>query len=196
MGELMAEKNNTLILVGGVAAAAALLYQYLKSSCARNATGALCPTFNSWFGNPAAAPPPGQVAPGATSGATTTPGSTTLPVGTTDPGGTGVQVTPPDPYAAAAVKMSQAAYGAPQTFDGWAWYWQNLPVFSGAPGGFGTQSIGSDFMLGIISAGGGDRTKKISAADFVGYLQHAAAGLAGLLSPVGIPIHLIHHPGY
>jgi hypothetical protein len=54
----------------------------------------------------------------------------------------------------------------------WAWYWQYLLPFSGAPTGFGViGSISPDVMEQIIIAGGGDALRNISAEQWVVYFR-------------------------
>jgi len=54
----------------------------------------------------------------------------------------------------------------------WAWYWQYLLPFSGAPAGFGViGSISPDVMEQIITAGGGDALRNISAEQWVVYFR-------------------------
>ena len=57
----------------------------------------------------------------------------------------------------AVTAMKTAAGTDSLNFWQWAWYWQYLPAFSGAPAGFGVVgSISPDVMEQIITAGGGD----------------------------------------
>jgi DNA-binding beta-propeller fold protein YncE len=57
----------------------------------------------------------------------------------------------------------------------WAWYWQYLPTFSGVPAGFGVAgSISPDLMERIITAGGGDALRNISAEQWVVYFRQVA----------------------
>jgi hypothetical protein len=57
----------------------------------------------------------------------------------------------------------------------WAWYWQYLPAFQGAPLGFGTVgSISPGLMEQIIMAGGGDGFRTVSAAQWVLYYRQSA----------------------
>jgi hypothetical protein len=50
----------------------------------------------------------------------------------------------------------------------WAWFWQTVPPFSGAPTGFGiSESISPDLMTQITAAGGGDPLVNVSAEQWV-----------------------------
>lgn len=72
------------------------------------------------------------------------------------------------PWADAIAAMKTAAETDSLNFWQWAWYWQYLPSFNGAPAGFGVaESISPDLMEQIIIAGGGDPLLKISAAQWV-----------------------------
>jgi hypothetical protein len=54
----------------------------------------------------------------------------------------------------------------------WAYYWQYLPAFSGAPAGFGVVgSISPDVMAQITTAGGGDPLRNVSAEQWVLYFR-------------------------
>jgi len=68
-------------------------------------------------------------------------------------------------YIPSAPVWQQQAISAMKTAAGtdslnfwqWAWYWQYLPAFDGAPAGFGVAgSISPSLMAQIIAAGGGD----------------------------------------
>jgi hypothetical protein len=72
----------------------------------------------------------------------------------------------------AIAAMKAAARTDSLNFWQWAWYWQNLPPFSGAPVGFGVGgSISLDVMEQIIIAGGGDALRNISAEQWVWYFR-------------------------
>jgi hypothetical protein len=56
----------------------------------------------------------------------------------------------------------------------WAWRWQYLPVFQGAPAGFGVVgSISTGLMEQIIVAGGGDGFRLVSAEQWALYYHQA-----------------------
>lgn len=84
-------------------------------------------------------------------------------------------------------------------FDQWAYYWANPGSYSGTmPSGFGAPLSGSA-MAAVITAGGGDRNKNISAETFAGLLHGVwvAGGLEGLapwMGPggMGVESYLIH----
>jgi hypothetical protein len=86
------------------------------------------------------------------------------------------QVTqPPDPWNLAIATIKTAAGSDSQNFWQWAWYWQYLPAFQGAPLGFGTVgSISPGLMEQIIMAGGGDGFRTVSAAQWVLYYRQSA----------------------
>jgi Galactose oxidase, central domain len=68
----------------------------------------------------------------------------------------------------AVTAMKTAAGTDSLNFWQWAWYWQNLPPFSGAPAGFGVGgSISPDVMAQITTAGGGDPLRNVSAEQWV-----------------------------
>jgi hypothetical protein len=68
--------------------------------------------------------------------------------------------------------MKTAAGTDSLNFWQWAWYWQNLPPFSGAPAGFGVGgSISPDVMAQITTAGGGDPLQNVSAEQWVVYFR-------------------------
>jgi hypothetical protein len=69
-----------------------------------------------------------------------------------------LQVTqPPDAFQQAVTAMKTAAGSDSQNFWWWAYYWQYLPAFQGAPTGFGVVgSISTDVMGEIIYWGGRD----------------------------------------
>jgi hypothetical protein len=72
----------------------------------------------------------------------------------------------------AATAMKTAAGTDSLNFWQWAWYWQNLPPFSGAPAGFGVVgSISIDLMTQIITAGRGDPLRNVSAEQWVSYFR-------------------------
>lgn len=181
--------NKAILYLGGLAAAVGVAYYFLKTNCAGPSPVSFCTTFGL-LPLPPANTTPGGSTPG---GSTTTPGGSTA-----TPGGS----ISADPYDQAAARMNAAAGAgsgqlATQTFDLWSWYWQNGTKFTGAPAGYGTpDSISPDLMSAIIVAGGGDRTKKINAADFVNYFKKASAASAGVSGFYGIPAYLIHRRGF
>jgi hypothetical protein len=68
--------------------------------------------------------------------------------------------------------MKAAARTDSLNFWQWAYYWQYLPPFSGAPVGFGVGgSISLDVMEQIIIAGGGDPLRNVSAEQWVMYFR-------------------------
>ena len=68
--------------------------------------------------------------------------------------------------------MKAAAGSDSQNFWQWAWYWQYLPAFQGAPSGFGVVgSISPGFMEQIIVAGGGNGFQNVSAEQWVLYFR-------------------------
>jgi hypothetical protein len=78
----------------------------------------------------------------------------------------------------AITAMKTAAGTDSLNFWQWAWYWQYLPAFDGAPAGFGVAgSISPGLMGQIIAAGGGDPLINVSAEWWVPYyLQAICAG--------------------
>ena len=104
------------------------------------------------------------------------------------------QVTqPPDPFQQAVAAMKAAAGTDNLNFWQWAWYWQYLPAFPGAPAGFGVVgSISTAAMDQIIVAGGGDGFRLLSAEQWVQYYHrpttvssvvNAASHLPGPVAP-------------
>ena len=85
------------------------------------------------------------------------------------------QVTPPPVSWQQAVTEMKAAAGTDSlSFWQWAWCWQYLPAFPGAPLGFGVVgSIDPEFMEQIILAGGGDGFHLVSAEDWLLYYRQA-----------------------
>jgi hypothetical protein len=74
----------------------------------------------------------------------------------------------------ASTAMKTAAGTDSLNFWQWAYYWQYLPPFSGAPAGFGVVgSISPDVMARIIHAGGGDALRNVSAEQWVAYFRQA-----------------------
>ena len=72
----------------------------------------------------------------------------------------------------AATAMKTAAGTDSLNFWQWAYFWQYLPAFSGAPAGFGViGSISPDVMEQIIIAGRGDPLQNISAEQWVVYFR-------------------------
>jgi len=84
--------------------------------------------------------------------------------------------TPPtSAWQQATTAIKAAASSDSQNFWQWAWYWQYLPAFQGAPLGFGTVgSISPGLMEQIIMAGGGDGFRTVSAAQWVLYYRQSA----------------------
>ena len=77
-----------------------------------------------------------------------------------------------DPWQPAITAMETAAGTNSLNFWQWAWYWQYLPRFQGAPAGFGVVgSISPGAMEQIIVAGGGDGFRTLSAEQWAQYLQ-------------------------
>ena len=78
----------------------------------------------------------------------------------------------------AATAMKTAAGTDSLNFWQWAWYWQYLPAFDGAPAVFGVGgSISPGLTAQIIAAGGGDPLLNVSAQRWVMYyLQAICAG--------------------
>lgn len=72
----------------------------------------------------------------------------------------------------AVIAIKTAAGTDSLDFWQWAWYWQNSPPFSGAPAGFGVGgSISPDVMEQIVTAGGGDPHRNVSAEQWVLYFR-------------------------
>ncbi len=72
----------------------------------------------------------------------------------------------------ASTAMKSAAGTDSLNFWQWAWYWQYLPTFNGAPAGFGViGSISPDLMERIVAAGGGDALRNISAEQWAVYFR-------------------------
>jgi photosystem II stability/assembly factor-like uncharacterized protein len=72
-----------------------------------------------------------------------------------------------------AITAMKAAAGTDSlNFWQWAWYWQYLPAFSGAPAGFGVVgSVSPKVMEQIVTAGGGDPLRNVSAEQWVSYFR-------------------------
>jgi hypothetical protein len=81
----------------------------------------------------------------------------------------------PDAALQQAVTAMKTAAGTDSlNFWEWAWYWQYLPPFTGAPAGFGViGSISPDVMEQIILAGGGDPLRDVSAEQWVVHFRQA-----------------------
>jgi hypothetical protein len=78
----------------------------------------------------------------------------------------------PDPFQQAVAAMKTAAGTDSLNFYQWAWYWQTLPPFSGAPAGFGVAgSISPDGFQSIVAAGGGDPLPNITAEQWASYFR-------------------------
>jgi hypothetical protein len=80
---------------------------------------------------------------------------------------------PSGPWQNAIVRMKASAGTDSLNFWQWAWYWQTLPAFSGAPAGLGVGfgSISPDLMSQITTAGGGDPLSNVSAEQWVLYFR-------------------------
>jgi hypothetical protein len=81
-----------------------------------------------------------------------------------------------NPWQLAIATMQASAGTDSLNFWQWAWYWQRLPTFTGAPTGFGV--LGSiDNIRGlignIIAAGGGNGLADVSAEQWVQYYRQA-----------------------
>jgi len=78
-----------------------------------------------------------------------------------------------EPFWQDAVTAMKTAAGTDSlNFWQWAWYWQYLRPFNGAPVGFGViGSISPDMMERIITAGGGDALRNVSAEQRVVYYR-------------------------
>ena len=81
---------------------------------------------------------------------------------------------PPNGWQPAITAIKAAAGTDSQNFWQWAWYWQYLPAFQGAPLGFGTVgSISPGRMEQIIMTGGGDGFHSVSAEQWLLYYRQA-----------------------
>jgi len=79
-------------------------------------------------------------------------------------------------WQAAVTAMKTAAGSDSQNFWQWAYYWQYLPAFPGAPAGFGeVGSISPGVMEQIIVAGAGDGFGIVSAEQWALYYRQAAS---------------------
>jgi hypothetical protein len=78
-----------------------------------------------------------------------------------------------DPALQQAVTAMKASAGTDSLNSWqWAWYWQYLLPFNGAPAGFGViGSISPDVMEQIIIAGGGDPLRNVSAEQWAVYYR-------------------------
>jgi hypothetical protein len=82
----------------------------------------------------------------------------------------------PDQWQQAITAMTTAAGTDSLNFWEWAWRWQYLPAFQGAPAGLGVAgSISTAAMKQIIVAGGGDGFRIISAEQWVAYYRQVLA---------------------
>lgn len=80
---------------------------------------------------------------------------------------------PPNPWQQAITLMKTSAGTDSCNYWQWAWFWQTLPAFNGAPAGFGVAgSISPDLMSKITASGGGDPTVSISAEQWLAYFRH------------------------
>lgn len=83
----------------------------------------------------------------------------------------------------AITAMKTAAATDSLNFWQWAWYWQYLPTFTGAPAGFGVAgSISPDLMERIITAGGGNPLQNISAEQWISYYRSATTFVSGVIN--------------
>ena len=81
---------------------------------------------------------------------------------------------PPDSWQQVIALMKASAGTDNYNFWQWAWFWQTLPTFSGAPAGFGVAgSISPGVMEKIVVAGGGDPLVNVSAEQWVQYFRQA-----------------------
>jgi uncharacterized protein (TIGR03437 family) len=87
-----------------------------------------------------------------------------------------------------AVTAMKTASGTDSlNFWQWAWYWQYLLPFNGAPAGFGViGSISPDVMEQIIIAGGGDPLQNISAEQWLLYLRSATTHVSGVVNAASL----------
>ena len=169
-----------LIVLGGGAAA----YFYFRSQCQTSPTS--YPTVCGWLGMTAAPATTTAAAPA------TTPAVAPTQAGTPVPAQSPVTAAA---YTQAIAAMKAMAASDSQNFGAWSYYFQNAPTFAGAPTGFGqTGGISPNLYGAIVTLGGGDDTKLITAEQFVGWYQQAMhnAGLSGF----EIPTWLIHRGVY
>jgi hypothetical protein len=207
----MDDSTKTLIKIGGGIAALYLIYEWLQSSglwaqwfgggfttpqalltyCQQNPTGTA--TYAPAGGAPQTFTCAQWIAAQQAAGANPPP-TTNLLTSALPPAGA-TPVTPPPTGntpvqnssgndAQAVTVMIQQNGGADQaTLDTWAYYWQNSPGFNGAPFGFGVSgSISPATMDAIVAAAGGNRTSKVSASQFVVWLNAQPQGMNGLMS--------------
>jgi hypothetical protein len=107
-----------------------------------------------------------------------------------------------DPWANAAACMQMAAGNDSQNFDQWSYWFQNMSCsFRPLPAGFGTgtatnPTISADLMGKIIAAGGGDRSKLVSSAAWIGYYRSAAglSGLGAVSAPAAVTVPIVIFP--
>jgi len=86
----------------------------------------------------------------------------------------------PASWQQAITEMKAMAGTDSLSFWQWAWCWQYLPAFQGAPSGFGEAgSIGPGLMEQIILAGGGDGFHLVSAEDWLLYYRRATCAGCG-----------------
>ena len=86
------------------------------------------------------------------------------------------QVIATDPWQQAIARMQAAAGTDSYNLWQWAWFWQRLPTFAGAPAGFGVLgSIDNNPGLrsAILAAGGGNGFAIVSAEQWVLYYRQA-----------------------
>lgn len=156
----MDDSTKSIVKVVILAGAALGLYYWLQQSG----------LWAQWFGGTAlpANPNPNPLLPPA--------GTTT--VTTTPPPAPAI----PASYNQAAAAMTNSAGAPTQNFDQWSYWWQNNQAFSGAPAGYGVSgSISGTMIDAMIAAGGGDRSKLITAAQWVSLLyQEQQKGVTGL----------------
>jgi hypothetical protein len=81
-----------------------------------------------------------------------------------------------DPWQDAIIAMKTAAGTDSLNFWQWAWFWQRLPSFPGAPARFGVLGSIDDtpgMINEIIAIGGGDGLRIVSAEQWVLYYQQS-----------------------
>jgi hypothetical protein len=87
------------------------------------------------------------------------------------------QVIATDPWQQAIARMQASAGTNSLNYWQWAWYWQRLATFSGAPAGFGVAGSidNTPGLIGnIVAAGGGNGLAMVSAQQWVLYYRQVA----------------------
>lgn len=220
---------NTVVSVAATAAVVYAVYKWLHAQCAPGSGSMLlgtgiCDAYGAIFlpSSPAAAAPgastpaqqqppvqqqqpPVQSAGGTygfqTGGSTSSSGGSTSSGGGSTSSGSGSSGGSTATAAANAIAALKAAAGVAQlNFDQWAYYWAHVPAGASYPPGFGAPMSGT-LITAVINLGGGDRTKNITADQFVGWvIQAQASGVSGLgdwpevwMGPagVGVPVAAI-----